>query len=357
MAFDVQIAHGVEEVGQEAWDRLGEGRPFASYRWYRYGETVLADNVPIYIILSRQGEPVARGTFWLRCREQLPISSRIVRLLVEMVLGRWPLLICQSPLLEASGLILPQDPTLRDRAVEIIAQAAQEQARGCRASFVACDYLEEHEVRGVGWPSVFAETAFQDPGTHLNVKWPGFESYLSHLSKSTRAQYRRNCNRAADLGIEVRRYPMVQPLDEVTLDEAVEQIWSVERQHKSAPTPWVRRMLEYAYMVDATWLQAEIQGRMVGCFIVLGDGETRKMTLMGREYDVRYAYFQLIYAAIRCAIEAGVRVLWGGSGVYEMKRKLGFQLASNSHAVFAGTGLWLCVLGRAVAGIERKEFK
>jgi predicted N-acyltransferase len=357
VAFDIQIAHSVEEIGQAAWDRLGGGRPFASYRWYRYGEAVLADNVPIYIVLSHQGEPVARGTFWLRRREQLPISSRIVRLLVEMMLGRWPLLTCQSPLLEASGLILPQNPTLRDRAVEIIAQAAQEQARGYRASFVACDYLEEHEARNASWPSAFAEMGFQDPGTYLVVKWPGFESYLSHLSKSTRAQYRRNCNRAADLGIEVRRYRMAQPLDEATLNKAVEQIWGVERRHNSAPTPWVRRMLEYACMVDATWLQAEIQGRMVGCFIVLGDGDTRKMTLMGRDYDVRYAYFQLIYAAIRCAIEAGVRVLWGGSGVYEMKQKLGFQLASNNYAVFAGTGPSLCALGRMVASMERNEFK
>jgi predicted N-acyltransferase len=355
--FDIQVAHSVEEIGQEAWDRLGGGRPFASYRWYRYGETVLADDVPIYIVLSHQGEPVARGTFWLRRREQLPISSRIVRLLIETILSRWPLLTCQSPLLEASGLILPQDPTLRDRAVAIIAQVAQEQARGYRASFVACDYLEAHEARSAGWPDAFVTTEFQNPGTYLIIKWPDFERYYEHLSTSTRAQYRRNCNRAADLNIEVSHHPMTQPLDEATLNEAVEQIWSVERRHNSAPTPWAHRMLEYAYMVDTNWLRAEIEGRMVGCFIVLGDGNTRKMTLMGRDYNVRYVYFQLIYTAIRCAIEAGVRVLWGGSGVYGMKQKFGFQLASNNHAVFAGTGPLLCALGRMVAGTEKNELK
>ena len=46
MEFDVQIVHSVEEIGQEAWDHLAGDRPFASYRWYRFGERVLADNVP-----------------------------------------------------------------------------------------------------------------------------------------------------------------------------------------------------------------------------------------------------------------------------------------------------------------------
>jgi hypothetical protein len=47
MSFDVQVFHSVEELGPEAWDRLGKERPFASYRWYRFGETVLADDKPL----------------------------------------------------------------------------------------------------------------------------------------------------------------------------------------------------------------------------------------------------------------------------------------------------------------------
>lgn len=357
MTLKIQIAHSVEEVGQEAWDRLSGKRPFASYRWYLYGETVLANDMPIYIILSCQNEPVARGTFWLRRKEQLPISSSIIRRFMDQVLRRWPLLICQSPLLEASGLILPEDTHLRDEAVSIIAQVAQEQARRHKGSFLICDYLEKATVQHATWPDTFRAIEFQDPGTYLTIKWPDFESYYKHLSKSTRAQYRQNCNRAVDLGIEVSRHLMKAPPDEDILDKAVEQIWCVDLRHQSAPTPWARRMLKFAYMVDATWLKTEIDGQMVGCFIVLGDGDIRKMTLMGRDYDVRYAYFQLIYEAIRCAIEEGVQVLWGGSGVYDMKQKLGFELASNNHTVFTGVSPQLRLLGRIIVGTEREEFK
>jgi predicted N-acyltransferase len=357
VTLNVQIAHSVEEVGQEAWDRLSGGRPFASYRWYRYGETVLVNDAPIYIILSYRGEPVARGTFWLRRKEQLPISSKVVRRFMERVLHCWPLLICQSPLLEASGLILPEDSRLRDEAVGIIAQVAQEQVQRHRGSFLIYDYLEKPVTKHATWPSAFRTIEFQAPGTYLTVKWPDFESYYEHLSKSTRAQYRRNRNRAADLGIKVSRHRMKGSLDEDTLDEAVELIWSVDQHHNSTPTPWAWRMLKYAYMVNATWLRTEIDGQMVGCFIVLGDGDTRKMTLMGRDYDVRYAYFQLIYEAIRCAIEEGVQVLWGGSGVYDMKQKLGFETANNNHTIFAGVLPPLQLLGRIIATTEKEEIK
>ena len=52
MDFDVQVAHTIEEIGQEAWDHLDKDRPFASYRWHHFSEKVLADNTPIYIVLS-----------------------------------------------------------------------------------------------------------------------------------------------------------------------------------------------------------------------------------------------------------------------------------------------------------------
>jgi hypothetical protein len=32
MSFGIQIAHAVQEIGQEAWDRLSQGWALASYR-------------------------------------------------------------------------------------------------------------------------------------------------------------------------------------------------------------------------------------------------------------------------------------------------------------------------------------
>jgi predicted N-acyltransferase len=354
MDFEIQIVHSIQEIGQEAWDRLGGGRPFASYRWYRFGETVLADNTPIYVVLSRQGEPVARGTFWLRRREQLPLSSKIVRRLIEALLHRRPLLICQSPLVESPGLILPEPP-LRDAALETIAQVALEQSQHHRASFLGYVYLKKQQAAYPGWPDILATIEMPEPRTHLSITSPDFESYLRSLSRSTRKDYRRHRKRAADRDIKIHDHPLTTPLNGTRLEQAMTLIRNVERRHGSSPHPWARAMLKHAHMVDAIWLTAEIGERLVGCDLLFGDGDTWVMTLLGLDYEVEYVYFQLMYAPIRCAIEKGAQTLWGGSGAYEMKQRLGFQVEAQHHVVFAGRGPWFHRLGRRVAATEIKE--
>ena len=75
--FDVQIRQCISELGSEKWDYVAHNNPLASYRWYEFGETVLSDADPLYILLSRNGEPVARATFWSLRHEPLPVPIKI----------------------------------------------------------------------------------------------------------------------------------------------------------------------------------------------------------------------------------------------------------------------------------------
>ncbi len=347
MTFDVQIAHSVSQVDPAAWDHLGQGYPFASYDWYRFGEAVLFDNRAIYIILSREDEPVARATLWLRKREQIPLSSRVLRYLLQKLLGWWPLLLCKSPLADTSGLILP-DSDLRDAALNTIAQVAHAQARQHSVSFAAFIYLEPQDTQG--WPDPFATAALPDPGTRLFITWPDFDSYMKSLSKSTRKDYRRHRNRAADLGIQVKRHPQV-----ADLDTALRLIRNVETHHNTAPFPWSREMLQNLDLTQATWLTAEIENRVVACGLLVRDGPDAVMRLLGMDYNVKYAYFQLVYEAIAATIEQGARALWGGAGAYKMKKRLGFQLTDDYYTAFAGMGPILRRLGHWAASMEENK--
>lgn len=350
MSLDVRIAHSVEEIGQEAWDCLAGGRPFSSYRWYRFGETVLADNKPMYVVLSQHGEPIARATFWLRRQEALPLSSKGIRQALNALIRWRPLLVCQTPVAYAPGTILPETG-LRDAALEAIAQVAQSQAREQRASFFYWSYLEERDARCTGWPEDFIRLQMSEPLTWLAISWPDFESYLRKLPKSVRGDYRQRCRHAAEQGITITECPLSErtPLNTDTLDNAERLIGNVEVHHRSAHNPWARATLEHAGMVDAVWLKAEIGNRLVGCGLLLGDGDHWMMTLLGLDYTVRYTYFQVLYATIQCAIERGARVLWGGTGAYTLKEELGFQVQPRHYAVFAAGGRWFQSLGRRLA--------
>lgn len=346
--FEVQIAHSVEEIGSETWDRLAAGRPFASYRWYRFGEVVLADNIPIYIILSQKNEPVARATFWLTRQEPLPIASGPIRWVIDALIRRWPLLVCRAPLAGTSGLILPGGAS-RDLALTAIAQAAREQAHKYRASFLVFDYLERQQIEWGGWPEDSISVTAGDPGSHLPIVWPDFEGYLRHLRKSVRKDYHRHCNRARDLGIAVCHYPIAQPLDKSALDIAIALIRNVEKRHDSAPNPWALEMLKHAGMVEATWFSAQIDHRLVGCAIAYNDGGTAYPTLLGMDYGAQYVYFSLSYAFIRYAIEERFQVLQGGSGAADLKQRLGFQQDHNNYAIFMSNNRGLRWVGRKMS--------
>jgi predicted N-acyltransferase len=336
MNLTVKMAHRVADIGEEAWDRLGAGHPFASYRWYRYGESVLENDTPLYILVSYHGETIARATFWLTRDEPLPLPSNVARTLMEAAFRRWPLLLCRVPFASRSGLVLPEDETLREAALQIITDRAQEFSRQQGASFLIYDYLESAEIH---LPN-FAQYEMPDAGTALLLSWSSFEDYVKQLGKSARKDYNRHCNRAQDFGIEVKTHRRV-----TDLDDALALIQNVERHHGTPPNPRTRQALENVHMVNAAWLTATFDGRLVGCGVLLGDGNTRALAFLGLDYNVQYVYFQMMYAAIRCAIESGVRVLWGGSGAYEFKERLGFQPVSNNQIVFAATNR---IIGRAV---------
>lgn len=342
--FDVKVSHTVQAMDQQAWDRLAEGHPFASYRWYRWGETVLADQQPLYVTLSQDGTPVARATFWLKTREPLPIRSQLARRLMSMVLQRRPLLMCESPLALTSGLLLP-DPPLQEPALHKLVQIGLEQARARRVSFVVFPYLSPQQVEISGWPDTFSHVDFADPGTQLKIKWSHFDDYMASLDKKVRKHYRRTNRRAAERGIVIRRHA------EIThLDQALVLINNVYRRHSSPPNPIIRQVLEHADMVPSTWLTAEVGDQLVGCELMLGDGDTRFLAALGLDYSVKYVYFKLGYEDIRCAIEQGVKVLRGGGSAYELKTSWGFELENNNHVIFAGMGPVLRRIGRWAAG-------
>ena len=211
------------------------------------------------------------------------------------------------------------------------------------------DYLERHEAEWDGWANRLIPTAIPGESTRLLINWPDFESYLNHLSKKTRRQYRMNCTHAEAEGIEITRHTPMPTLDEATLDRVVPLIHAVEEHHHSPPTPWTRPLLVHAGMVESTWLTADIQGRLVGCAMFFKDKDMGIMTLLGRDYAVDYAYFQLIYEEIACAIEAGLHTLRGGSGAYELKQKLNFELVSNNYIAYAATNRGLQQLARRFA--------
>lgn len=343
MSFDAQVAHSVEEIGQAEWDRLGEDQPFASYRWYRFGEAAFADDLPIYVMLYRKGEPVARATFWLKRQESLPTPSRIVRFVVDGILSHRPLLACRSPLSATSGLILPPPP-LRDAALESLVRIAQDLAQEHRASFLLFDYLDPDQMDWPGWPDRYVRMPGTSPGTRLTITWQDFDSYLAQLSKKRRYNVRRDYRLLAEEGITIQQYATVRDLD-----RAMELHRNVNKRYKAPTGAWMRSAMAHSDMVNAVWLAAERDGQLVGCELMLGDRGAWLVTGLGLDHRARNVYFVLGYEDIRHAIEHGARTLRWGSETYDVKKRLGFEPEGYNNLVFTSRWALLQSFGRWVA--------
>lgn len=336
MKFDIQIAHSVNEVGEEAWDYLSGGRPFSSYKWHQFAEKVLENDIPVYVILSQNGEPIARGSFWVRWQEQLPVSSRIMRGFLDNLIRRWPLFICSTPLVDFPGLVLPDGPALRDNALNTIIHEAIDQASKYNASFIIFAYLQEAEAELAVWPRSFTKLQMAEPRTRMDIRWSDFDEYIQQLPKKVRESYRRNCRKAQALGIKIVCHKLDRPMSEDALDRAVNLIYNVENNYGSAYNPWAREILKNAYMINSSWFNAEIDGKLIGCGLLARDGRSRMMTLYGRDYNFDYAYLQLFYEVIAFSIKDGTKILSGGTGNYSFKKSMGFMINPLHYDVFMG---------------------
>ncbi len=345
--FDVKTASSIIAFPPEFWARLSDGRPFLSYDWYRYGETVLHDAEGVYIVLTREGEPVAGASFWFDYRENESYIPALLRAPLKAVLDRWPVMLCQSLLAPATGLILPEEPARREEALSSLIETAEAEARKRRASIIIFDRLAQPDLERKIWPEGYTPIAFAKPGTALDLQpWDDFDTYIRAQRKSAYKDFRRHRNRAADLGIEVAIHDRIV----TPLEEAMPLIMNIYNRHDEDFAPWEMRLIENAHAVDTIWLTAHIEDRLVGCGLLLGDQGAYTMDMLGLDEDVQYVYFQLIYAAIRGAIERGAHTIYGGREAYEIKERLGFEIQPNYHAMVKGRNALINRLLRWIIG-------
>jgi hypothetical protein len=166
--------------------------------------------------------------------------------------------------------------------------------------------------------------------------WNSLDEYLAAAdNKKNRRHYKHTIQEIEKLGVHLSKSKQIQDVD-----TALELIRNVERRHGALPNPWARAMLENIGLVNGTWLAARIGERLVGCMLLLEDNGAQIATVPGLADDVSHVYFLLLFAGLESAIENKVRLLRWGSGAYEAKRRLGFELEPNNYVSASGTN-WL----------------
>jgi predicted N-acyltransferase len=337
----VKTFFSIRDINALDWDRLSGGKPFQSYNWYAFGERVLSDCLPVYLLVYEENHLVARASMWLIRNEPLPKMPRLLKWMIAALLRRWPLLICRSPLANTSGIIV-ENNLQREDILAALAQAAIAQARQRRASIVLFDFLNEGEMKE--WRSDFATLKMPSAGTILRNRWQSLEEFLAGGNRKERKNYRRTLREAEKLGIQLTQHKTVREVD-----TALALIRNVEDRYSSSYNPWMRAMLENIELVNGTWLEAHINERLVGCGLILEDQSVQMTTGLGLADNIPYVYFLIIYASLEAAFTKKMEWLRWGSGAYEVKKRLGFELERNNNSILFGTNLLTRLLCKLAA--------
>ena len=330
--LNVQVFNSINEIEPEVWDRIAAGRGFQSHRWYQFGEHAMADCPSTYLVAWDKKTPIAGAALFKVYNEPLPLPE-VARRFMASVFKRRPLLVCRSPLADTSALLLPGEP-LRDGALTTLAQAAYEQFKQQRCSFLIFDFLLTEQLRYPSWPPDFEPITVSEPGTYMPVEWKNFDAYLESGNKHDRQHYKRNLREAEKNGLVLTKQKTISDIE-----RAWKLIRNVTIWQGAAPNPWTRTLLENFSMIDGTWLEIHKEDRLVGCAAVIRDNKFQLTTALGLEDDVPGGYFLLSYTALQEAFEHNIRLLRFGSGAYDVKRRLGFHLEDTNHAMITMAGI------------------
>jgi hypothetical protein len=338
----IKTIFSIHELDSAIWDQLSEGRPFQSHRWYAFGERVMADCQPVYLLAYENDRLIARACLWLVRNEPLPPKLPVfLRTILSAYLKRRPLLICRSPLANASGLILPKDKR-REHFLLELTDAALACARKLKASFILFDFLNVTEIEG--WPPGFTTTKLPHAGMVMENHWQTMEEYLANGNKKDRQHYKRSLREAEKLGIQLTQLQTVPDVE-----AALKLIRNVEKKYNSSGIPWMQNLLENIEMINGTWLEAHIGKSLVGCGLILEDNHAQMTTALGLEENSVYVYFSLVYSSLKEAFEKKVHFLRWGSGAYEVKERLGFKLEQDNFVAVLGTNSLTNLISRLAA--------
>jgi predicted N-acyltransferase len=334
MSFDaphieIQAFQRIAEIDPIEWDRLSGERPFQSYRWHEYGERVMADCKPTYLLAYKNGVLSARASLWLIRNEPLPEMPSLMRKALTALFKRWPLLICRSPLVFTGGLIIAEHENQKE-FVSALSNAALAVAKQQGASLLLFDYLSVADTQSL--PRFFNAMSVPDPGTIMENKWRDYDEYIAVGDRKNRKNYNRTMRELEKLGVKITRHAKVE-----RIDDALSLIRNVEQAHGSLPNPWARSMLERMEMVNGTFVTAALGEQIVGCGLLLEDNNAQTTTLLGHAKDVPFVYFMIVYESLKVAFEHKVWALRWGSGAYDIKQRLGFSLEDNGAFAFAAT--------------------
>jgi predicted N-acyltransferase len=326
------------------WDPLAGDNIFASYGWLRtIEETCKVPARHRIFMLRRDNELVAAAPCFFQYPNDLTITmdyilfGRFKRLAPVLRLTALPAMISGSRTGWHKNVFVKRElsPDLRTRVIEEIINHMELTARKNRSIlFFRGVSGEEKELSKTLTVNRYPKTK-EMPHTCLDIEWHTFQEYRRHLKKrhpGTEKSIRQEINRAKRGGLVVRRLenPASRQND---LHEIMDKH---HRRLNEMPFPFHPHFFERLKdnLGDKAIVYVAEKGEeLLGVLIMLQCNDTVFLPMIGvdRERSGREeVFFNLIFnQPIRDAIETGIKRIYYGKLLYDVKIRRGCRIIDN----------------------------
>ncbi len=335
----------VADLDRSRWDRLAGDDVFSTYGWLRtVEETSLFAHRFRYFAAHASGKLVGAaachvedGSAAVSGGIDRIIYGRVAPLARSLRLTVSPALVCGSRVGLSGHVLVDRGAQAgeRDRITLHVLEAMEETARrnGWTLAFrnVAGDSTALVEILRTRGYARLAEL----PTTFLDVRWASFADYRRALKAdhpSTARSIPREMNRARENGLVFEKLADPLPLER----ELHGLLVSHYERLNGRPLPFgpsLLRALRRNLGESAVVYAALKDGEPLGVMVTLRGGDSSFLAFGGEAAGHRksFVYFNnSFYEPIKDAIATGVRRIYGGKLVYDLKLRRGFELLDLS---------------------------
>lgn len=334
MSLRVEIFDGPPPVAEADWDAVHGGGLIGSYRWQKFWPATQPATWPscrTASIAAFDGPRIVGHCSTFRYPYPLPFRHSWQRRLARSAL--WPanpVNLCSPPAVHPDA-----DPA----AVIASLSKGIDRLRGRwlapASRLVMLDKTRDRRLID----RLAANGYFCAPGitdTRLDIRWDSFDDYLAGALRAKPRHFLKKCYRKAEkasVSFEVAKSPARH---QQAIFSLIKNVADRNRSEPLYAADFLTAVERHLEPEDIVVILAWVGDRLAGCTINYRDKDRLVMKTLGLDYELAQPlniYRLIIAEGVRAAIQIGVKTVHAGFSQYDIKRRLGFQLAETITAV------------------------
>jgi predicted N-acyltransferase len=323
---EVKVFRSVDMIGRDAINSIASSDAFFTYEWFKILETQRSFRIsPFYLAVYDEDRLIAFTPCFVdwkdiyfnvgpRLRFINPLLQKMMNFGGKHGFCREHVLLCYSPSCGRSKVLQTRNPEQK-MVLDLLAEKIDDICKKEKFLFSSFHFVSEFDdllIEGLKDSRYFKSSGITN--FYLNVRWNTFEDYLKSLKGSHRhnALKKIRCSRESGVSIEEQEF---KSFSATKLAELLQNLnLKYDKNAENIIGPGFYDKVKELAAEKIKLFVAKKNRDVVGFSLLFRQGDTVDFWMCGFNYDALterdYVYFNVAYAVIQWAIDAGIKKIF-----------------------------------------------